>query len=130
MTETIEATYFCNMNLRGKYFDGFRASDTLVLVGEITVEAENIADALNQAYRGFNRIDQPVPVLDNAEAPSMSVGDVVYLCDDEGNDGWYAVDPIGFRPLETTSEHLHLELNRPVREVIAEVIDQINEAGR
>jgi hypothetical protein len=116
---TFEATYFFNMNTRDKFFDGYNVErDTIVLVGTVTFEAENRAAACEMAFHLFNRIDAPVPVLDEAEAPSMSIGDVLYLCDEGSNDSWHAVACFGFNLLSVTSQQMKIELNRRVSEML------------
>lgn len=91
------ATYFCNLNLQAKFFDGFQPErDALGLVGTVVVEGETPAHAAEAAFRAFNRIDAPVPVLDKVEAPSMSVGDVLHLAAEGGDESWHVVASFGF----------------------------------
>lgn len=104
-------TYYCNVNIRDKFF-GYTPGDELVRVG--TIEATSLDDA----YRKFNRIDEPVPVLDEAEAPSMSTGDVVHVYNyTDDTDEWLAVARFGFDPIPVIDPQF-LILDRKVSEVI------------
>lgn len=95
--DSMKMEYWCNVNLRNKFF-GWFPTDDLVYVGKLLVRD------LDDAFRKFNRIDKPVPVLDEAEAPSMSVGDVIHVIED---DEWFTVTDSGFnRIYEPDSECL------------------------
>lgn len=83
------AEYWFNTHVREKYFDGYLGG-RLVYVGTIEVSD------LNHAFEAFNRTDSPNLVLDEAEAPSMSVGDVVHVA---GTDDWFVVAKAGFSPI-------------------------------
>lgn len=101
----MNGTYWCNLNLRDKYF-GYKDADDLVYVGELEVNDPE------DAWEKFNRHDTAVPVLDEAEAPSMSVGDVLEL-----DGSWYAVASLGFKEIETPGPE-HLLRGRKAGEVI------------
>lgn len=121
----MKALYWCNLNLRDKYF-GYKPTDDLVYVG--VVDATDAEDA----YRQFNRIDKEVPVLDEAEAPSMSIGDVVQLIENPGHmdaGQWFAVANIGFTPIEIPAlDNLHgyLVSGRTAGDYIQSAVNRIN----
>lgn len=103
----MKVEYWCNLNLRDKY-RGHQATDELVYVGTLDVTG------LDDAFEKFNRIDKPVPVLDEAEAPSMSVGDVIHDLD---KDEWFFVASFGFTEMPAPDPG-RLISGRKVSEVI------------
>lgn len=94
--------YWFNANTRDKSFDGFVAgSHRIVFVAGIDVQAESAEAAAEIAFDRFNRHGQPTPELDAAEAPSMSVGDVVAVYPQHPRGGslgeiWMEVKGAGF----------------------------------
>jgi hypothetical protein len=92
-------SYYTNMTAdQGRrFFDGWQAGDPVTEIGSITVEADGLTDErlADRAFAYFQRIEDPVPELDEAEAPSMSVGDIVVV----SARAYFAVERIGFRRL-------------------------------
>lgn len=98
---TFSLTYLFNLNVRDKFFGYYPArNDRFAHVGTIEVEAGSILEALEIAFDRFNRHGEPTPELDRAEAPSLSVGDVVYLVG-PNDEGYYACASAGWDRLDT-----------------------------
>jgi hypothetical protein len=106
--ETYVVTYFVNQNFRGKSFDGYQPTDVIKDVLNIEVEADTPHGAAERAFGLLQRIDGTRPserLLDEAEAPSMSVGDVVFVGQPSGAHIWMSVAGFGFDiiPIPSTS---------------------------
>lgn len=113
-----QTTYFVNLRFRDK-FHGYQPDHGLAYVGTIYVTADTIAGACEAAFHGFNRIDEPVPVLDNAQAPSMSVGDVLCVRDTTTADHeglWFSCEGFGFQHIERPQCAIDY---RPIPEIFA-----------
>lgn len=117
----MRVTYYVNLNMRNKIL-GFQTTDLLVLVDSIEISAANVGVSVDEiaeiTYMRLNRIDSPVPVLDENEAPSMSVGDVIELHYPSGS-LFMTVADVGFRQI-TPPQVFVPRSGRTVREVIRE----------
>lgn len=89
MTTTL--TYYCNLNLREKFF-GYRPAHIVVPAGVTTVDNDDRSAVLAHAFAYWNADDRP----NGQTAPSLSVGDVVEIVWDGGAHGWYACDRFGW----------------------------------
>src|SRR5262245_52723748 len=95
-------SYYFNLNTRAKAFDGWQPDHPVVYVGATTVFVGDYTPpqmVAEEAFRAFNRIDADVPVLDDNEAPSMSVGDIVTVGMPGEVAHTYIVERLGFRRL-------------------------------
>jgi hypothetical protein len=104
--ETYVVTYFVNQNFRGKSLDGYQRSDVIKDALNIEVVADTPHGAAEQAFGLLQRLygDRPSErLLDEAEAPSMSVGDVVLIGVPGGAHTWMSVARFGFDIIEAPS---------------------------
>jgi hypothetical protein len=123
-------TYYANLttDLGRRFFDGWEPGDPLVKVAAITVQADDRLQAAEVAFAAFQRIDDPHPLLDDNEAPSMSIGDVVVTETSPGCEGQaHAVRRLGFegigRPADLLFVGRYGRTCKEIREALAKVAD-------
>ena len=100
-------SYYTNMtsDQGRRFFDGWQPGDPITHVATVAAKLDSIP-ATEAAFVYFQRIDEPYHQhLDPAEAPSMSVGDVVVVHDGD-QEGVYVVERLGFRKLDQTIDQL------------------------
>jgi hypothetical protein len=122
---TVTATYFSNFG--PNHFFGWTPGAPLTKVADVEVPGGHTLDPAEYAFVYFQRVDGQRPgeaVLDAAEAPSMSVGDVVCVQVEDGNllnATWHACESVGFREL-TDDEIADLNIiERPSDQSVAQL---------
>lgn len=126
---TAALSYFTNLTAdQGRrFFDGWQAGDPLTLVATRRVNLDRdlgVELLAEQAFAYFQRIDAH-PELDAAQAPSMSIGDIVVVSD-EDQVVHLAVERFGFRRLNAdeaadVARHMVKRGDRTVVEVRREL---------
>ncbi len=106
-TFTADVFYNCTLDDKGRHtamVDGYTAGDPLACVARFDVTTENefnkldaFSIAAEKVYRQMNHVDGSEYIARMPNNRSMSVGDVVRLLADNGEETWMAVDDIGFK---------------------------------
>lgn len=129
--------YYVNLALRDKAF-GYEPDHPVVYATTVILDSASVpgpAEALiaakdlaERSFAALNRVDNPVPLLDDVEAPSMSVGDVVHVygpC----LSFWLTVASVGFEALETDAGHVVTRGTRTVGDMVDDAIGRARVAA-